>query len=183
MMRMAVLLGLALLLLAPPAPFALAQQMPANFLVVPGQRIGKWTLGMTISDLVRVTGPASLTQVDTAGEEGDLDARRNSWTYLWNTPGLGAQTFDKQSVAALIAGVSLSPPAYTTPQGINLLASTRADIVKTYGTPTVVLKAGSNPMLDLIYDKLGIAFRVMGGGEIRSIEIFRTGTAKTLWKF
>lgn len=62
---------------------------------------------------------------------------------------------------------------YKTDRGILLLQSTRTDIEKTYGTPTVVLKAASTGSFDLIYDKIGIAFLVWGSGEIRTISIFR----------
>jgi hypothetical protein len=178
MTRIAALLSVALLLLAPAA----GSTAPGDYLIVPGQRIGKWTLQMTIADLVRVNGAADLIQTNSAGEEGNLDAPSNSYLYIWNSLGLGAQTVDKKTVIGLVAGVSLSPPPYQTAQGINLLANTRDDVVKAYGKP-VVLKGASNPAFDLIYDKSGIAFRVMGGGEIRSIEIFRPGAAKSLWKF
>ncbi len=39
----------------------------------------------------------------------------------------------------------------------------------------------------LIYDKIGLGFRVFGegdeGGGIRVIWVFRPGSAKTIWKF
>src|SRR3990170_4152679 len=43
---------LILLLLAPPA----VSQIPDDKLIVPGVRIGKWTLKMTINDLLRMNG-------------------------------------------------------------------------------------------------------------------------------
>ncbi len=55
-MKVVAILGvLVLLLLAPPA----VSQAPDDKLIVPGQRIGKWTLDMTVEDLDRMNGQGS----------------------------------------------------------------------------------------------------------------------------
>ena len=54
-MRTAILLLLTVLLLAPRA----VAQAPDDKLIVPGVRIGKWTLKMTIPDLERMNGFAT----------------------------------------------------------------------------------------------------------------------------
>jgi hypothetical protein len=64
-----------------------------DYLIVPGARIGKWTLQMTIDDLLRVNGPATIERL-AAGEEQNLAARRDSWLYGWASAALGAETFD-----------------------------------------------------------------------------------------
>ena len=53
-MKIGILLVLSLLLAVGPA----APQALDDALIVPGERIGKWTLQMTIDDLVRCNGPA-----------------------------------------------------------------------------------------------------------------------------
>jgi len=47
---------LFLLLLAPPA----VSQVPDDKLIVPGQRIGKWTLEMTIDTVLQMNGPRNI---------------------------------------------------------------------------------------------------------------------------
>lgn len=48
---------IALLLLASPA----VSQVPDDKLIVAGQRIGKWTLEMTVDDLFRINGTGFCT--------------------------------------------------------------------------------------------------------------------------
>ncbi len=65
-----------------------------------------------------------------------------------------------------------------------LLQSTQSDILKVYGKPTTMLKAASTGMLDLIYDEIGVGFRVLDpSGTIRHIKVFRPGSAKNIWRF
>ncbi len=85
----------ALLLLAPPA----VSQVPDDKLIVPGQRIGKWTLEMTIADLERIYGPAR-RNLFRAGEAPVADAARDFTLVFWKV-GVGAWTVDQKTVVVL----------------------------------------------------------------------------------
>lgn len=137
---------------------------------------------MSIADLRRMNGPASELRIY-AGLEPNLDARRDFWVYGWSSRTLGAVTFDGQKVEELFAGFAAGGVPYKTDRGIMLLQSARSDILKVYGKPTAVLKPVSN-RFDLVYDNIGITFQVLDpSGTIRFIDVFRPGSAKSLWKF
>ena len=119
-MRAAILLFLTVLLISPPA-VSLAQN---DKLIVPGVRIGKWTLAMTIDNLLRMNGPAS-TEVLYAGGEESLDFRRDSSLYGWESVGVGANTFDKKTIVALVAGVRGAMVPYKTDRGFPTLGAVR----------------------------------------------------------
>lgn len=60
-----------------------------------------------------------------------------------------------------------------------MFESTHNDILKVYGKPTAMPTAASNEMFDLVYDKIGIAFRVLDpSGMIRNIKVFRPGAQR-----
>jgi hypothetical protein len=177
-MKTAALVLVSLLLLVAPA----ASQTTNDNLVVPGVRIGKWTLQMTIDDLLRMNGPGS-PQLFNAGCHLGLSARRDFWLYPWALLAFGADTFDQKKVEVLIAGIGGGVVPFKIDKGLTLLQSKRSDILTVYRKPTVVLK-GAYGQSDLIYDKIGLGFRVSyDGGRIRLIYVFRPGTAKSLWKF
>lgn len=71
------LLILLLLLATPPV----ASQVPDDKLIVPGQRVGKWTLEMTIGDFVRMNGEDYLEGKDSSVDaQGELLFR--AWIHL-----------------------------------------------------------------------------------------------------
>jgi hypothetical protein len=179
-MKAAVLVLLALLVVVAPA----VSQIPDNNLIVPGVRIGKWTLTMTIDDLLRMNGSYSHSEAHFySGLETSLAARRDGWIYLWTALDLGAETYDKKKVEALSAGLGGFAP-FKTDRGIVVRQSRHSDILEVYGKPTTTLKQASTGMFDLVHDKIGVAFRVLDpSGTIRAIIVFRPGTAKSIWKF
>ncbi len=149
-------------------------------LIVPGVRIGKWTLQMTIDDLLRMNGAVSpvLFYAEPARS-------RDFWQYSWYSVAFGAQTFDKKKVEVPVAGVGGDRNRvvfYRTDKGVTLFQSKRSDILKVYGEPTVVL--GGTRFI-LIYDKIGLGFRLFNveDGGIREMWVFRPGNAKNIWKF
>lgn len=168
-------IGLLLLVLL--AASQAASQVPDDKVIVPGVRIGKWTLQMTIDDLLQLNGPASPSHY--AGVIGGEDF----FYYEWSSLGLAADTYDKKKVELLRVGVGMGSGGYVTDKGIAMGLSKRSDIVKVYGEPTVVLKKGDQS--NLIYDKIGVVFRGFFDADqgVRSIFIFRPGSAKSIWKF
>ncbi len=176
-MKTAALVLVSLLFLVAPA----VSQTPDAQLIVPGARIGKWTLQMTVDDLVRMNGPAQVGQIwEGVAGVGAADFRDTNW-FHWERQDLMAFTFFRQNVEALSVGW-LAIINYKTAKGVGV-RSTRSEIVAAYGKPTVEIMPWEG-QTRLIYDKIGISFVVLnGGGEIRTIQVFRPGTAKNIWKF
>ncbi len=168
------LVALLLLFVATPV----ASQAPDDKLIVPGVRIGKWTLSMTIDDLLRMNGPGS-RQKHMTTDASDADAVSDFTIFSWNT--FGAVTYDEKRVVALLVGYGSL--AYRTTLGIGFQA-TRDHVLKAYGKPT----AETTPLLGsttrLIYDKIGIAFVInaaTAAGIMWDITVFKPGTADRLW--
>lgn len=172
-MKAPVLVLLALLLLVAPA----VSQTPDDKLIMPGVRIGKWTLAMKIDDLVRMNGPAQIVPI-VGGTAPVADTIHDYTIFLWNPLDLGAFTFDRKKVEVLGTGALMN---YKTAKGIGL-KSTRSETVATYGKPTAET-IPRDGLTHLIYEKFGISFLFFNTGQIRNIYVFRPGTAKTFWKF
>jgi hypothetical protein len=176
--KSSMLVLLVLLLAAGPA----VSQTSDDTLIVPGVRIGKWTLKMTIDDLLRMNGPVNPVLFN-AGSEQTLDARQDVWVYGWLLQALGAVTIDRRTIEVLVAGDGGRVVPFKTDRGITLLQSRRRSILAVYGKPTAALKA-SYGQSELIYEKIGLGFRVYDdGGQIQAIYVFRPGRAKSFWKF
>lgn len=181
MRTLVVLSVFALLLMVIPA----ASKVPDDNHIVPGKRIGKWTLEMTVADLVRMNGPAMARASYKAGEDPIADATRDLTDINWSGILVHAFTADQKTVAALVITTKFLVSGwelYKTDKGISLKSSSN-QVLKVYGKPTgqTAIDGGRNR---LIYDKIGIAFVVwMDYGEMRGIWVFRPGTAKTIWKF
>lgn len=153
-----------LLLLAHPA----VSQIPDDRLVVPGQRIGRWTLEMTMDELVRMNG-RPLSQPVTAP-----DVAPGTWVHDWVDPGLSALTLGRteQRVVSLIARYA----SYETAKGVRINVSQEA-VEAAYGKPTAITLPGGD-FRRWIYDDLGL-YVAIG----RTIGVFRPGTAKQLFRY
>lgn len=163
---------LLLLLLAPPA----TSQVPDDKLIVSGQRIGKWTLEMTLDDLVRMNGPAvGLTPLLSPPHVGTLIL------YSWRTNPLTALTRDRRRTDALmISGPEPGADTFKTGKSIGI-GSTRSSVIAAYANPAATIPV--NPTTDfLIYDEIGITFNVVSD-RVDAIWVFRTRTAASIWRF
>ena len=174
-MKIGSLLLLSLLLAVGPA----ASQAPDDELIVPGVRVGRWTLQMTIDDLVRMNGPGHFAFV-MKGHPPEADAIREFSQYNWDSLGIGAITFDGHRTEVLAAGVGAALRSHKTDKGIGF-QSDRAEVVTAYGTPTAVT-VPEGGQTNLIYDEIGVTFRIFNGGRVRIIYIFRPGTARRFWQ-
>ena len=168
---------LTLLFVAGPA----VSQAVDDKLIVPGVRIGKWTLQMTIDDLVRMNGPAQSL------DEDDPDFVRRINEFHWQQPGLSltAITFDRHRVDVLLLNAApIGATVYRTDRGIGFL-STQQDVLRLYGQPTIARAARMLGMMNMIYDRFGINFQVdnRNNGLVALVAIFRPTSAKTIWKF
>ena len=159
---------LVLLFLAPPV----ISQVLDDKLIVPGQRIGNWTLEMTIQALTRANGQPALVSPPIWG-----DGLPGLVEHYWPAIGLRAGTFDGQSIAYI--EVDPENTAYKTEKGIGW-NSPSAAVTTAYGTPTAITTAGYGRSR-WIYDSIGLSFIVLNF--VRRAEIFKPGSARSIWKF
>ena len=89
-------------------------------------------------------------------------------------------TFDGHRTEVLAAGVGVALQPNKTDKGIGF-RSNRAEVLTAYGTPTAVTMPQEG-QTNLIYDEIGVAFRVFNGGKVRIIYVFRPGTARRFWQ-
>ncbi len=170
---------LVLVLVVMPVPTA-ASPIADDRLVVPGLRMGKWTLAMTIDDLVRMHGAPIRVQVQ-AGLPPAADAVYDYVAFTWDrvpvtaTVPAGRTRAEMLSVGFLSAGGR----RFTTDKGI-AFGAVRAEVLRAYGEPTAET-APQPGETRLIYDRIGIAFNLSVGRRVSGIAIFRPGTADRYW--
>ena len=163
-------IGLLLLLVLLGASHAIAQ-VPDDKLIVEGQRIGKWTLAMTIRDLVQMNGPATIFILDLLDIVPPHPQRHN-----WGPPlNFAAITRDGQRVEFLL----ISSTDFKTEKGVGP-GSNRIAVQSAYGPPTAETRAGVTTRM--IYDAIGFAAN-MEGDRVTGSNVFRPGTGKSIWKF
>ena len=184
-----VLLLLAVLALSVPG-FA---QAPDDDLIVPGQRIGKWTLDMSLDELSRINGPG------VTGRPAEQDVRPGFNIRVWPELALIAGLKEGQTQVAWFyvgmipdlpwTGISLAK----TDRGISS-TSCKDEVTKAYGRPTwqkVAKPVGRTQVWRLVYDRLGIAFLFIpimttycpsGDGVLLGMSIFRPEAATSIWR-
>ncbi len=126
-MKVTGLCVLVVLLVASPV----LSQVPDDKLIVPGQRIGSWTLQMTIEELVGVLGRQ--TRIN-AGKQLGGDAHQDLRVYRWERVGLTAWTRDGRSILMLEAE---GAPEFVTEKGVKWGMS-RMEVEGAYGRPNSV---------------------------------------------
>jgi hypothetical protein len=185
--------------------------VPDDNLVIPGQRIGRWTLGMTLKDLGRVSGPLIRHVSPVLWEMGqDVIACCPEPIRVHWEVGLAAvarfpmdrlhpdlrypdgdySRADPKNLPAVGVeylyvhsfGMHGASEKFKTTQGISAWSST-AVVVRVYGRPTAVTDIGQGRAFRLIYDNIGLAVIRGAGGGVGELIVFRPGTAKELWKF
>lgn len=180
-MKVAAVLGvLILLLLAPPA----VSQVPDDKIIVPGQRIGKWTLEMTIDDIVAMNGPARVSEIprQTMGALPVL-------LYFWGN--FVAATRDRKRIEYLYTlpptTATSGPTDFKTDKEIGY-QSPREAIISAFGRPTAyqaLLELQGAPLplqARLIYDVIGLAVDLTMD-RATSLIVFRPGSARSQWAF
>jgi len=161
-------IGLLLLLVLLCASQA-TSQVPDDNLIVPGQRIGKWRVAMTIADLVQMNGRATtISTVNPVDYVLPLPERHN-----WNQLGFAAFSRDGQKVDFLL----IYSPNFKTEKGVGP-GSNRIAVLNAYGPPTAETNVGTR----LIYDAIGFAAGIEGDTMVGSF-VFLAGTGKSLWRF
>jgi hypothetical protein len=164
--------GLVLFLLAQPA----VSQVPDDKLIAPGQRIGKLTLSMTIAKCAESSGRPARVDAPT-----DTDIVPGLSEHYWPADGLRVGTSDGQNIIYIEVEMASDPNVtaqYKTRTGIGVGALPDA-VTNAYGKPTMVTTPQTRRSR-LIYDSIGLAV-VASGGEVRRIQVFKPGTAGTIW--
>jgi hypothetical protein len=172
----------ALLVLAV-AVLPAAAEVADDARVVPGERIGGWSLTMTIDELVRLNGPkraVGAPEGETVIELRNLrDSMRPLWAHRWDHLRVRAVTFERD--AAAVEGLTTSDARFRTAQGIGV-GSSRAEVERAYGPPTAVTDANGR-QVHVIYDELGITFRVSNDRQqVDLVNVFPARTARTRWR-
>jgi len=175
---------LVLLLLAPPV----VSQVPDDKLIVPGVRIGKWTLEMTIDTLRQMNGPENIGP----GSPGTpiermpgwfADSNSEIWWHEWSNLSFSAATRgrDAQRVEYIFTWSNDFKTGKNIAPGM-----VRQAVENAYEQPTAVTRAGGRQIpggLRLIYDEIGLAALISRNGVAEMLFVFRPRTARTLWNF
>jgi len=147
----------ALLLLVVLAAPALSQA-PDDKLIVPDERIGRFTLTMTVAEVLGMLGPATRLSPSMFG---DQSLENDLTPYIWDVVPLTIITRDEK--VPLSIGIRRSND-YQTARGIRYMAKPEA-VRDAYGAPTREVQWGRRTEeLTLIYDGLGIAFAIADEG-------------------
>lgn len=175
-MKGAALCLLASLLWLQPGPAAAAEDK----MVVPGVRVGRWSLALTLDDLMRMHGYAVRLLV-TAGLPPAADAVFDHTTYSWVGVPFAAMAFQgRKRVEYLQIGFLMhSANAYRTTAGIGFMTR-RPRVIAAYGRPTAEM--APHPLgTRMIYDHLGIAFGLDMVGRVHTMYVFRPWEASRFW--
>jgi hypothetical protein len=145
-------------------------------LVIPGQRIGPWTLGMTVRQFVSTAGKPidarHMVETDLVGTFGDYCSADICGLYRVND-------------ALAILKVAEISRFSRTGKGVGV-GSRHGEVLAAYGRPTRTTLLGDDfagGFTRLVYDDIGISFRLNAITEtVTSISIFRAGTAGGIWR-
>jgi len=138
---------LLVVLLAGASPAA--AQVADDKTVVPGVRIGRWTLLTSIPELLRMNGsPSSRPSV------ASLLVPAATW-YSWDSLGIAAGTHDRRNTAYL----AVYDGDYAAPRGVGIGVSRNA-VLTVHGEPTYEgdLVDRGRTITVLAYDKIGLAY-------------------------
>lgn len=166
-MKAGALVVLILFITALPA----SSQVPGESAVMPGARIGKWTLEMSVQEVVRVNGPVSARPSAIAAFIPDV-----AW-YSWDALPFAAGTHDRKRIDFLAIYQSRE---YQTQRGIGYRAL-RKEVVSAYGAPTFEGDIFVQGQIDtlLVYNKIGLAF-ILNDGVVQALLVFRPGEMEEL---
>ncbi len=176
---------LLILLVAPPV----ASQVPDDKLIVPGVRIGKWTLELTIADLVSMNGAQNTgflwSSAILRASALEPDLQDGITFHIWERQGLIAGTRDGKTLVFLVA---VEAPEYRTSGGIGF-GSAPGAVEAAFGKLGAVTQwlyggRAGELLTTWIYDALGVAIVANPGRDsVFSAYVFRPNSARTIWQF
>lgn len=171
-MRRAVLLVLFLAL----APSTTTSKTPSDNLIVPGQRIGPWTLEMNVDQFARTVGR---TKISKPKMEIDLAVPVNGYC------GVEICAYYRVKEKIISLRVSHISGFSNTGKGVGV-GSPLSKVLAAYGRPTAKTRFGDDyaGYARVIYDDIGLTLRANSVTEtVISIGVFRPGTARSIWQF
>lgn len=161
----------ALLLLVFTGASPALSQVSDDKIVVPGVRIGRWTLETPIPELLRMNGsPSSRPSIVSALIPGA------TW-YSWDGFGIAAGTHDRRITAYLAL---YDERDYAAPRGVGIKAS-RSAVLSAHGEPTYEgdFFVQGRTLTVLAYDKTGLAY-FLHNGTVQILLIFHPGNLQHL---
>ncbi len=147
-----------------------AAQVADDKTVVPGVRIGRWTLMTSIPELLRMNGsPGGRPSVVSTLVPGA------TW-YSWDSLGIAAGTYDRRYTAYL----AMYDGDYAAPRGVGIRASRNA-VLTAHGEPTYEgdLFVQGRTITVLAYDKTGVAY-FLDNNVVQVLLIFHPGNLQHL---
>jgi hypothetical protein len=163
------------------APFALAASADGpDRLIVPGERIGPWTIGVTVPAIDDAIGGTSNARVGTgiADPRPGPDFQPGLVLVIWPKSFIAGGTIDAatgKTNCLMVWSRDFQTLKNIGPQ------STQAALVDAYGKSTAVTDAGA-PASHLIYDDIGLAVLVKNG-VAQQLFVFHAGDGNKIWKF
>lgn len=143
-----------------------AAQTPQDKIAIPGSRVGRWDLNMSVQDFLRTNGPA--------GPRPSVATQyvpRMTW-YSWDHLGIGAASHDRRKVEFLAV---YAVRDLTTERGVGIRSSRRA-VLAAHGSPElegdIFVQGKIIPVL--IYNKMGLAL-FLNEDAVDLMLIFRPG--------
>jgi hypothetical protein len=141
-------------------------QTPQDKIAIPGGRVGRWDLNMSVQDLIRTNGLAG-PRPSVATEY----VPRMTW-YSWDHLGVGAGSHDRRKVEFLAV---YAVRDLITERGVSIKSSRRA-VLAAYGSPElegdIFVQGKIIPVL--IYNKIGLAL-FLNEDAVDLMLIFRPG--------
>lgn len=158
---------------------ALAQTAGDEQLIVPGERIGRWSLNMRLPDLLSMARDEPLPFGPPNASPG---LREVAWLG-GSANGLYVGYRDAQ-----IEYLGICSGSFKTAKGVGV-GSAQEAVIAAYGQPNVqtsplqigvYCRSGSR----MIFDSIGIAVDIQPtSGKVNSVEVFRPGKANEIWRF
>ena len=145
MKRLLIIVLLVLVSLAIICPTVLAQ---GDYLVIPGERIGSLTLGMSIDDAVRILGKPN----DIVGDPNHPEIGK---TYFWNDCNISFSGAPEMKAKSIVS----SNKQYVTAEGVRT-GSSGNDVVRAYGNGYEKVYGNDKEKVFIIYKKLGLQFMI-----------------------
>lgn len=179
-LRLTAVAGLAVLALL---TASVGAQSVDDKLIVPGQRIGKWTLEATLDDLDRINGQGVPARLEEPGFQSGILFR--AWPQLGL---LAAHRRDQSRVEALILSILMEGrgmSSFTTAEGIGIL-SKGEEVLSAYRRPSRDNWL-SEQVVRSVYDPMGIAFlrlvtRAGAEDKVVGVYVFRPDAARSIWR-
>ena len=165
--QVAAIFLLIVLLGASPA----SSQVTGDKTVVPGTRVGLWTLEMSIQDLLRTNGP-----VGTRPTIASAYVPRMTW-YAWDALGIATGTHNRRTVEFLAV---YETRELSTQRSIGIKTSRRA-VLAAYGQPELEgdIYVQGKIISVLIYNKIGLAV-FLNDDTVQMMLVFRPGNGGDL---